>query len=267
MEDQSNKRSVDEVRNDVWSRFDKENQRGKIIGGFILICIGLLLMAREAGMYIPVWLFSWPMFLIVVGIFLGIKHSFRNMAWMILVLIGGLFLVRQNFPLFEYRNYIWPVVIILAGLFIMVKPSPRWRRSFRQMRRHQPLYSRESITGNSAWDSDEEYIDAVAVFGSVKKNVISKNFKGGEVSAVFGGAELNLMQADIQGRVELEVNQVFGGTKLIVPSHWEIKSEIAAVLGSVEDKRPIRSAASVDEQKVLILRGSTVFGGIDIKSY
>ena len=37
---------------------------------------------------------------------------------------------------------------------------------------------------------------------------------------MFGGAEINFMQADIQGRVELEVNQVFGGTKLIVPAHW-----------------------------------------------
>ncbi|HMW10948.1 MAG TPA: LiaF-related protein, partial [Bacteroidia bacterium] len=90
--------------------------------------------------------------------------------------------------------------------------------------------------------------------------------KGGEVSAVFGGAEINFMQADIQGRVELEVNQVFGGTKLIVPAHWEIKSEIAAVLGSVEDKRPLRGTTT-DEKKVLILRGTTVFGGIDINSY
>ena len=76
----------------------------------------------------------------------------------------------------------------------------------------------------------------------------------------------NFMQADIQGRVELEVNQVFGGTKLIVPAHWEIKSEIAAVLGSVEDKRPLRGTTT-DEKKVLILRGTTVFGGIDINSY
>ncbi len=266
MENQKEKSEIEDVREDVWRRFEKDNQRGKIFGGLIIICVGALLFAREAGVYFPSWIFSWPMILIVIGIFLGVKHAFRNMAWMVLVLIGGLFLIRNSFPIFEYRNYIWPIVIILLGLFIIIKPSSRFRRACKRGRfgtRHQ-----QNQFGNysNAPASGEDFLEAVAVFGSIKKNIISKYFKGGEVSAVFGGAEINFMQADIQGRVELEVNQVFGGTKLIVPAHWEIKSEIAAVLGSVEDKRPLRGTTT-DEKKVLILRGTTVFGGIDINSY
>ena len=267
MENQKDKSGIEDVREDVWRRFEKDNQRGKIFGGLIIICIGALLFAREAGIYFPSWIFSWPMILIVVGIFLGIKHAFRNMAWMVLVLIGGLFLIRNSFPIFEYRNFIWPVVIILLGLFVIVKPSSRFRRACRRGRFRPQNPQGQYGNYTNIPPSGEDFLEAVAVFGSIKKNIISKDFKGGEVSAVFGGAEINFMQADIQGRVELEVNQVFGGTKLIVPAHWEIKSEIAAVLGSVEDKRPLRNATLTDEKNALILRGTTVFGGIDINSY
>jgi len=219
MENQKDKSEIEDVREDVWRRFEKDNQRGKLFGGLIIICVGALLFAREAGFYFPSWIFSWPMILIVIGIFL------------------------------------------------ILKPSNRFRRACRRGRFHPRHPQRQFGNYTGTPSSGEDFLEAVAVFGSIKKNIISKDFKGGEVSAVFGGAEINFMQADIQGRVELEVNQVFGGTKLIVPAHWEIKSEIAAVLGSVEDKRPLRSASLTDEKKVLILRGTTVFGGIDINSY
>jgi predicted membrane protein len=265
----------DQMREDVFKRWDGDHQRGKVFGGLIVIGIGALLLAREMGIYFPRWIFSWPMILIIVGIFSGVKHAFTNMSWIILVLIGTLFLVQENFTAFDFSNYIWPVVIILIGIFIIVKPrNSRHHHSIRN-KKYEHKYGpgtsdSHGATGNSGFSnasSSNEYLDSTAVFGSIKKNIISKDFRGGEINAVFGGAEINLMQADINGTVVLEINQVFAGTKLIVPPHWEIKSELAAVLGSVEDKRPIQRDVMVDGSKVLILKGTTVFGGIDIKSY
>ena len=99
-----------------------------------------------------------------------------------------------------------------------------------------------------------------------KKNVFTKTFHGGEVTCVFGGAEVNLMQADFEGAVSLEMTQVFGGAKLLVPAHWKIQSEVTAMFGSVEDKRPM-SNVSIDQNKTLILTGTCIFGGLEIKSY
>ena len=101
----------------------------------------------------------------------------------------------------------------------------------------------------------------------VKRNIIAKDFKGGEVVTVFGGAELNLSQADINGKVTLEITQVFGGTKLVIPSHWEVRSELVNILGGIEDKRSMQQDFSTDPNKVLILTGTTVFGGITIESF
>ena len=108
-------------------------------------------------------------------------------------------------------------------------------------------------------------LDITSVFGGVKKNIVSKNFRGGEVTCVLGGAEINLMQCDINGKVILEANQILGGTKLIIPSNWQIQSEMVAVLGGIEDHRP--SGVIPDPNKVLLLRGTSVLGGLEIISY
>ena len=115
--------------------------------------------------------------------------------------------------------------------------------------------------------SEDDYIDSTSVFGGSKRLVLSKNFKGGEVVTVMGGAEINLSQADIQGRAILDVTQVMGGTKIVVPSNWDVKSEMAtAILGGIDDKRIIQPSG-VDPNKVLIIKGTSILGGIDIRSY
>ena len=83
---------------------------------------------------------------------------------------------------------------------------------------------------------------------------------------VFGGTELNLTQADIQGSAVLELTTIFGGTKLIVPSNWSVKSEAVTIFGGIEDKRQIAQVIEHPEKK-LILKGTVIFGGIDIKSF
>jgi predicted membrane protein len=81
-----------------------------------------------------------------------------------------------------------------------------------------------------------------------------------------GGAEINLSQADFEGKVILEITQVFGGTALIIPANWEVQSESTAILGGIEDKRAVNDMIS-NGSKILVLKGVTVFGGIEIKNY
>lgn len=114
--------------------------------------------------------------------------------------------------------------------------------------------------------SDDDYLDNVAVFGSINKTILSKDFKGGEIVNIFGGAELDFTQADIQGRVVIEITQVFGGTKLLVPSNWKVISDMSAVFAGIDDKR-IKTPASAESSKILVLKGTSIFAGIDIRSY
>jgi predicted membrane protein len=112
----------------------------------------------------------------------------------------------------------------------------------------------------------EDFLDSTCIFSGSKKIIISKNFKGGDVVTVFGGTELDFSQADMTKPVTLEITTIFGGTKLIIPSNWEIKSEAVMIFGGIEDKRRMQTITG-EPEKTLILRGTVLFGGIEIKSY
>ena len=234
------------------------NRSGAITGGLLIVAIGLLLLARRAGMDLPDWLFSLESLLIALGLFLGFRHSFRGFGWLIPIVIGGFLLLDDFYPYFDIGYYFWPLLIIAIGLLIIFS-STKKKRDWEKWDAGQ-AYTQEFA---------DDYLDSTVVFGGIKKNVISKNFRGGETVTVFGGTEINLTQADINGPVVLDMTQIFGGTKLIVPSHWKIQSkDLVAIFGGVDDKRPLVSTSQgEDSGKVLILKGTCLMGGIDIKSY
>ena len=103
------------------------------------------------------------------------------------------------------------------------------------------------------------------MFGGLHKTIVSKDFKGGDITIFMGGAEINLSQADINGVAMIDITQVMGGTKLIVPPHWEIRSQMTSVFGNIEDKR--QESKVTNPEKVLIIDGTSVFGGIEIRNY
>ncbi len=241
------------------------HRRGKVIGGVILIIAGCLFFARELGVLFPNWLFTWKILLITIGVYIGIKHSFRGFGWMIPILIGSAFLVQDIIPTIAISHFIWPIAFILFGLSMIFRPGRDYTGRYSKWYKDSGNYS-----SNSGWKEEirgDDYLEINSVFGRVQKSVITKDFKGGEINVVFGGAEINLTQADFNGRVTLEINTVFGGSQIIVPSNWEIKSELTAVLGGVEDKRMFHKDFSSENSKVLVLKGAVVFGGIEIKSY
>lgn len=245
-------REARNARGDKFSDDQFNSKSGRRLAGLVLLIIGGVFMAHELGVEIPHWIFSWPMIPLVIGIFIGAKMNFRPNGWLIPVAIGGAFLLNESNPGLHIMPYIWPAIIIIIGLFMIFRPR----------RRNRTDYWNEI----SQTTEDGDIIEVVSVFSGNKKVIITKNFKGGEAVSVFGGTELNLIQADINGNATLELTQVFGGAKLIVPANWKINSEVVSVFGGLEDKRQLTSEPP-DSTKVLKLIGTSVFGGIEIRSY
>ncbi|WP_266203359.1 LiaF transmembrane domain-containing protein [Pontibacter kalidii] len=258
------------------------NQRGgtsgKVLAGLLLIAVGVVILASKLHIFfLPSWVFSWQMLLIVIGLFVGFRQNFRRSGWLVLVLIGTVFLINDLVAGFNLRIYFWPILLIGIGLWVMLKPRNRYDhrldppasdagQASQPYTPHGDASAPHTSTYNDATYSTEDIVDATAILGGIKKNIISKNFLGGEVVSVFGGTELNLSQSDIQHPVILEATQIFGGTTLIIPPHWQVKSEMVAILGGIDDKRPMLPDG-YDPRKVLILKGTTLFGGLNIKSY
>ena len=257
----------DSIESQKESRRVKCQNNGQATTGIIFLLIGVAALLKITMNDFPKWLFTWPMLLVAIGLVTGVKNNFRGTTWIILMLIGGAFLARNTFiPDLEIRKYIWPVLFISIGLIVLFGSKLQnrfWKFDFSKKK------GRRSTDGFFTDDSDntsDDVIDSTSIFSGIKKNVFSKHFKGGEVVSIMGGTEINLNQADIQGTVVLETFQLFGGTTLIVPPHWEVKSELVVIFGGVDDKRRI-SNDTVNSDKRLILRGTTIFGGIEIKSY
>ena len=237
----------------------------RVLLGVFIIGAAVLLLLRNLGFWFPSFLFTWPVILIVIGLFIGLKDGFRNNGWWIMVAIGGFFLLNRQFKEFELGDFFWPLLIFVIGLSLLLnKGKSRKKGSEPEILIIPEPIAAAANTSATLTDDGETVVDAAAIFGAVKKNIYSKNFKGGEVVTIFGGTEINLMYADFTGVAKLEIVNVFGGTTLIVPAHWQIKSEAAAVLGAIEDKR--REPAAVQTDKVLMIEGFVLFGGIDIKS-
>jgi predicted membrane protein len=245
------------------------NENSKIAAGIILVGIGIALLLRNMGMLLPNWLFTWPIILIIVGIYTGIKHNFKNNAWYILIGIGGFFLIEKFIPNLRLEPYFWPILIIVIGIIYIIKPR---RSNWERFGRNKTLSTefttdvqKSKLSGYAETvDSNDEFTVS-SVFSGVNKNIISKNFQRAKISAVFGGADIDMGQCDINGTAIIFMEVAFGGVKLVVPPNWVVKNEVNGVFHGIEDKR--YNNGVVDSNKVLILRGSCTFGGVEIKSY
>lgn len=236
-------------------RCNNTNTNGKVMAGIVLFIVGIVLFARQLGVEFPYWLFRWEMFLIVLGFFIGAKHSFKRNGWLVPVFIGVFFLLDDWVIGVELKRFFWPTLILIIAAAMIISPlkKKKWEQNYNSL--------------NSDTNNNDDVMDTTSILGGVKKSILSKNFKGGQVFNVFGGVEIDLSQANIDGIVEIDVTQIFGGIKLIIPAHWELKSEITSVLGGVEDKRKNLSALNIAEGKTLVIRGTSILGGIDIKSF
>lgn len=237
-----------------WQR----NQRNsKILSGILVIGAGVLILLKQTGMAIPHWILSWEMFLIALGTVMLVKHNFKKTGAYIVILIGAVFLINDIVPDFIEPKFIWPVLIIVFGISLIFKSSLT----------HSKKKQIETEASEFKTVDSENYVSSAAFFSGITKRVVTKNFKGATITSVFGGNEINLAQADFNNEATIDVTCVFGGVTLIVPSNWKIKSDLTSIFGGIEDQRPSVIQDLETQEKTLTLKGSCVFGGIEIHSY
>jgi len=247
------------------------HRKNRVLGGLVLIGIGAVLFADKMGMVLPPWLLTWPMLLIVIGLYSGIKHGFRNASWLIILAVGSIFLWDEMVADVNLKKFTVPIILIAVGLLSIVKPRFGW--SGRMQQRRERRRERWGYTTGTSYKKDfeegkvlnDDYIDINCLFSGVKNTVLSKTFKGGKISCVFGGAEIDLTKADIQGTAVIDLHEVLGGVTLVIPSNWSVKNDIEGVFHGVDDQR--NTQVLPDADKLLILQGSAVLAGVEIKSY
>lgn len=230
----------------------------KLIVAILLIAAGALLMLDTFDIStIPLryYILSWKSIIIAIGVII-IATRERAIPGYILIGLG----IIAWLPSFVNYNVslgqiFWPALLIGVGIMIISR-----RGGHRHNHRVRSNGTKENIDG---------YIDDVSVFGGGTKIIQSDNFIGGDITAIFGGSEISFKDATMSTEGStIDAFVMFGGTKLIVPDNWVVKSDIVSIFGGLNDKRAIHPNESNPEStNILYLKGSVIFGGIEIKSF
>jgi predicted membrane protein len=232
---------------------DDSGSADRYIPALVLIVIGgLFLLDNLHIFYFHDVARYWPLVLVAVGLVKLVdsaQHSGR--VWGGILLGLGALLLAQSLGYLDVNVWdLWPVILIGAGIAMLVgklTPHEHFQRTGK------------NIAAGSLSES--------AVFGGGKRTITSPDFQGGEISAVFGGFELDLRNAAIQGEAAtLDVSAVFGGVELKVPEHWQVEMRGAGVFGAFSDETRHPSPAEFPVIKRFILTGSAVFGGVVAKN-
>jgi predicted membrane protein len=235
----------------------KKHSVGASMIGLLLIIIGAVWILDNQGIFefeLDVW---WPLILIALGlIHLAHHRRLTDPGFWILVLLGCVFLLTTN-DILEWDEIwrYWPVILILIGFSIIFQRHGKYR---------PPKTSVDVDEGEGPEPSGEDQITGSVIFGSIERKVSIKKFKGGNISAVFGGAEIDLRSAGLDEKgALLDVSALFGGVDIWIPESWPIELCPSAILGGISNKSTNEEKSS---GKRLIINASAIFGGVDIKN-
>jgi predicted membrane protein len=252
-----------------------KNHSNRVWSGLILLIIGAVFLLRNFGFNIPYWVFNWPTLLILIGLVIGFKRKFTGGGWLVMILIGGYFTL-QNIADFNLTQYYIGTGFILLGLFVIFRPGKPYKDRFAKKFRDHNWADEMNIPADPlnlisrpcrrTYDNENDFIDAVNVFSGSKRQVYSKNLKGGDIVSVFGGCDLDLTQADFQDNVSIDIVAIFGGVKLIIPPSWVVRSEISPIFGGLDDKRAVTPVTG-EPIKIITIKGVAIFGGVSISNY
>ncbi|MFH2094269.1 MAG: DUF5668 domain-containing protein [Bacteroidota bacterium] len=233
----------------IQKNFSRKHSGAKaLVFALMVIAAGIFFLLNNMGLVsdeVKHIVFSWPMLVVAIGLLNITGRTF----WLggILILFGGIFIVADIYDLpIEFGKVFWPSLLILAGLIII------WFAI--------GIFKGRSFTKSS---SSADYIEEISIFGGTDKIISSKEFKGGKIVNIFGGGKIDFREAELApGINNLEFVNIFGGATLMVPSGWQVRTEVVSIFGGFVDKR---AQVPVDESRTLYIRGVAIFGGGEIK--
>jgi predicted membrane protein len=240
--------------------------------GLLVTLAGALLLAFNLGWIDPQFrkiVFSWQMILVFFALISLVKRQYVLMlfwaalgAFFLLPKIGTVCPEALPWIIEDFAKNYWPILLIFLGIFIVLglfSGKGILLLAFGNSKKNTVFGHTESTEG-----TDGIY-ERNVVFGGAEDVFLEPVFRGGNISVVFGGVELDLRKTTIlEGDTRLNIDVVFGGVELRVPDNWKLIKEIGATFGAVEESRKIW-AADIDESRRLIITGNVVFGGCEIQ--
>ncbi len=224
----------------------KNNIQTNTLIGIVIIIVGGLFLARNFGFFPGEYLaliFRWQTFALIGGAIIYFTSNNKSVG--LTIFIVGILGVLPD---------IWPIIFIALGGYIIYK--------------NRNSHSEIDDATFTEYKTENQTITDTSIFGGGKKTFQIDNFAGGNVTAIFGGSEINMIDSTLaDGTSKLEVLFLFGGSSIIIPREWNVSIQTISIFGGFKDKRVIQHNQEVGSDKQLIITGIILFGGGDLKNW
>ena len=221
-----------------------------VLWGVVLISIGIILGLNALDITsINIFFNGWWTLFIIVPCFIDLFKD-EDKTGNIIGIIIGCFLLLACQGIVDFSS-LWkllmPVILIIIGLSCI----------FKNMISSSYTKKIKKINSKNCKNNKE----LLAVFSSQKVNIGNEEFTGSEISAVFGGANIDLSEAKIKDDIVITTSAIFGGIDIYVPKDVNVKVSSTSIFGGVENKIKNNS----DNKKTIYINATCLFGGVGIK--
>ncbi|MBN4081367.1 hypothetical protein JYT44_03275 [Caldithrix abyssi] len=162
---------------------------------------------------------------------------------MLLIILGTVFILT-TLDILNWGSIwrFWPLILVWIGLSLILKTRG---------------------PGLAARESNKDFMSASAFFSGIDRKVRSKNFKGGDITTIFGEANLDLREVKISSEgCQLNIMVLFGSAEILLPANTSINISGTPIFGAIDDK----STGSPDQNhSVIECRCTIAFGALDIR--
>ena len=228
-----------------------------IIWGIILVAAGVIFALNafditDIDIFFKGW---WTLFIIIpctINLF-----TERDIAGNLFGIALGVFLFLCARDILDY-SMIWklllPSFVVIIGLKMLIK----------------------GIFGRKDWDDDDDDDDddgdetldregkpphtANAIFSSHRINYDGMVFHSAELNVIFGGAQLDLRKAIIEGDCKVRANSIFGGVTILVPDNVNVRVSSSNIFGGCSNK-----TTEHPDAHTIYVTSNSIFGGTSIK--
>jgi predicted membrane protein len=251
--------------------------------GLIVIAIGVLFTLDKLG-YVNAgefWAY-WPVILIAIGLGRAVQPcGTHGRGFGIFLIVLGVWLLLSNLDVISYRIWdFWPILLVLLGIMMVWRAAtgPRWESRRGRLDHAVPTrmdHGVEAVSGETGEGpaaaastkpepQDAATVNGFALLGGVKRKCVSQEFRGGELTAIMGGCELDLRGASIGGgQAVIDTFAFMGGIEIKVPPEWSVVVQGTPVFGAFDDKT-VRAGRTTGQ--VLVIKGTAFMGGVEVKN-
>lgn len=227
------------------------NTMKNIFWGIILIILGLIWGLNALDItHINIFFNGWWTLFIIVPCFVGLFND-KDKTGNIIGILIGIALLLCCLGLLDF-DIIWklafPTILVIVGLSFIFKDSLNSK------------INKEINKINKGNNSNNEYC---ATFSSQNVNLDEEEFKGVNLTSVFGGIKCDLRKAIIKENQVINCSAIFGGIDIFVPDNVKVKIRSNSIFGGVSNKQ--KNTSKDKNEKIIYINATIMFGGIDIK--